>query len=204
MDDLSDSHGKHFSNRVILALGILSPILAWIVIFISRYKNPWFDVFGDAYSDLGGPKASDAWIYNYGLISVGILLLIYGVLITWKTIGKLGITGGAYLALAGVFLSLIGLFHSGTRPHTFVSTWFFIQADIAIILLAANYRASLLGKILLIVSLLAFPVAILVGVTIRWPSTAILETYGIIIIDFGVMSIPFLLGKENQYSRPSS
>ncbi len=204
MEDLSDSHGKPFSNKIILAMGTLTPILAWIVIIISWYKNPWFNVFRDAYSDLGGPKASDAWIYNYGLISVGILLLIYGVLITWKTCRKLGVTGGAYLALAGIFLSLIGLFHSGTRPHTFVSTWFFIQADIAIILLATNYRASLLGKTLLIVSLLAFPIAILVGATIGWPSTAILETYGIIIIDFGIMSIPFLLGKENQYSRPSS
>jgi len=204
MEDLSDNNRKTLPDTIIFALGIISPILAWIVIFISWYKNPWFNVFRDAYSDLGGPKASDAWIYNYGLITVGILLLIYGVLITWKTSRKPGITGGAYLALAGVFLGLIGLFHSGTRPHTFVSTWFFIQADIAIILLSANYRTSLLGRIILIVSILAFPVAILVGATIGWPSTAILETYGIIIIDFGVMSTPFLLGKENQYSRPSS
>jgi len=29
---------------------------------------------------------------------------------------------------------LIGIFPSGTRPHTFVSTWFFIQGDLAIII----------------------------------------------------------------------
>ncbi|MCE4607094.1 MAG: DUF998 domain-containing protein [Desulfurococcales archaeon] len=204
MEDLSDNREGSLADKAIYVLGLSSPILAWIFIFASWYKNPWFNVFRDAYSDLGGPDASDAWIYNYGLVTVGILLLAYSVLLTRRIPGKVGVIGGAYLALAGVFLSLIGVFHSGTRPHTFVSTWFFIQSDIAIILLSANYRRLLLGKILLIISVLAFPIAILVEATVGWPSTAILETYGILIIDFGVVATPFILGKETQYSRPSS
>jgi hypothetical membrane protein len=203
MEDLSDTN-RSVIDKLILALGIATPILAWIVIFLSWHKNPWFNVMRDAYSDLGGSKARDAWIYNYGLMIVGTFMFVYGVLLSYRINGKLGVIGSAYLALSGVFLSLIGLYHSGTRPHTFVSTWFFIQADISLILLAANYRSVLLGKILLTVSILAYPIAMLVEATVGWPSTAVLETYGILIIDFGAIVVPFLVEKEAQYSRPSS
>jgi Predicted membrane protein len=35
--------------------------------------------------------------------------------------------------VAGLFLALIGIYHAGTRPHVFVSTWFFVQMDTALI-----------------------------------------------------------------------
>jgi hypothetical membrane protein len=48
--------------------GIIAVILAWVVIAVSISVNPWFVFTKNAFSDLGGPYATDPWIYNYGLI----------------------------------------------------------------------------------------------------------------------------------------
>ncbi|MEB3758303.1 MAG: DUF998 domain-containing protein [Desulfurococcales archaeon] len=194
MEDLSDTcRKKPFLKKAIAGMGVASPLLAWIVIGIAWKMNPWFNVLEDAYSDLGGQHATDPWIYNYGLVTVGVLMAFYGALLACWARGKLGVIGASYLALAGVFLVLIGVFHEGTRPHTFVSIWFFIQADIALILLGGEFRDKPLGLTVLLSSLLAFPVAIAVGATVGWPSTAVLETYGILLIDYGVLAITHLV-----------
>jgi len=194
MEDLSDTcRERMILKKAIAGLGVVSPLLAWIVIGIAWKMNPWFNVLENAYSDLGGRHATDPWIYNYGLVTVGVLMAFYGVLLSCWARGKLGVIGASYMALAGVFLVLIGVFHEGTRPHTFVSTWFFIQADIALILLGGEFRNKPLGLAVLVSSLLAFPVAIAVETTVGWPSTAVLETYGILLIDYGVLAITHLV-----------
>jgi hypothetical membrane protein len=193
MEDLSDFGKRSSIRKVIAGLGVTSPILAWIVIILAWKMNPWFNVLRNAYSDLGGSAASDPWIYNYGLVVVGVIMSFYGILLACWIKGKIGVIGASYLALAGVFLVLIGIFHEGTRPHTFVSTWFFIQSDIALILLGAEYRKTLLGKSILLLSILAFPIAIAVETTVGWPSTAVLETYGILVIDYGILGITHIV-----------
>ncbi len=92
----------------------------------------------------------------------------------------------------------------GTRPHTFVSTWFFIQADLALIAIGMELWGFLAGRLIVALSVLAFPLALLVGATLGWPSTAILETYGILIIDAGVLLATSIICRETQNSRPSS
>ncbi|WP_297125301.1 DUF998 domain-containing protein [Thermococcus sp.] len=37
---------------------------------------------------------------------------------------KVQTIGGAYISISAIFLALIGVFHSGTQPHVFVSTYF--------------------------------------------------------------------------------
>ncbi len=171
-------------------LGPLGVLAAWLVIGVSWWLNRgWFVFTRDAYSDLGGPGACCPLVYNLGLILVGMLLVGFGICVAMAAERRVGVAGGSYLALAGVFLALIGVFPSGTRPHTFVSTWFFVQADIALIasLAEAAWRKCKMSKPTLLLAVLAFPIAGSVEAVVGWPSAAVLETYGIIVIDLGVL-----------------
>lgn len=178
--------------KVCVLLGPFAAVSAWIVIGVAWLVNSeWFVFTRDAFSDLGGPSARAPWIYNYGLIAVGALVSVYGLCQFRLYSSRAGVTGASYMVMAGVFLALIGVFPAGTRPHTFVSTWFFVQIDIALILLAlATVRAG--GKLsvpALAFSVAAWPLALAVEALVGWPSAAVLETYGILIIDIVVAFI---------------
>ena len=177
--------------RLLALLGPVAVVAGWLVIGASWWLNrKWFVFTRDAFSDLGGPGSCCPQLYNYGLILVGALVALHGAGAALTAATRSGIAGGAYMALAGVFLALIGVFPSGSRPHVFVSTWFFVQSDLALILLLwESYRlrrdlASLAG---LALAVLAFPVAGLVEAAVGWPSAAAVEAYGVLIIDYGVL-----------------
>ena len=96
--------------------------------------------------------------------------------------------------LAGVFLALIGVYYGGTRPHVFVSTWFFVQMDLALIPLTLSLwrrRGWARGAYLFAVSILAWPVYALVEALVGWPSVAAGEAYGIVVIDVAVVGLSY-------------
>ena len=171
-------------------LGLISALSAWVVIDISIVLNPWFDIFRHAFSDLGGPEANYPWVYNFGLISVSILVFLYSIYLATVAGNKIEVIGSAFLMIASVFLALIGLFPAGTRPHTFVSTWFFIQMDLAIIawglgLLVRGLRD--IGSIFIAMGIIS-PILALI---LEWPSIAVLEAFGIAVIDLWVLLMFF-------------
>jgi hypothetical membrane protein len=180
--------------RLLCHAGLVAVFLAWIVIGLSWYLNRgWFRFTGNAFSDLGGARSCCPSLYNLGLIVVGLFLAAFSVCAAALAPGRLGAIGGGYLFIAAVFLALIGLFPTGTRPHTCVSTWFFVQSDLGFILLLAGLRRDprcrgFLAGSALTASILAFPVAGLVAVTTGWPSVAVLEAYGILIIDYAAVA----------------
>ncbi|MEB3806418.1 MAG: DUF998 domain-containing protein [Desulfurococcales archaeon] len=167
--------------------GPLAVVTAWVVIGLSWYLNrDWFVFSEDAYSDFGTSTSCCPELYNYGLISVGFLLVLYGVSLWVLGRNKFEVGGSAYMVLAGVFLALIGVYPGGTRPHVFVSSWFFVQADMALILVTLGAWIRLRSRLSYAgfwASLAAFPVAFLLDMIFPWPSAAVLETYGILVID---------------------
>jgi hypothetical membrane protein len=166
--------------------GIAAAIIAWIVIAISISRNPWFDIYRHALSDLGDAKANKPWIYNIGLIIVGGIVCIYSLYLTFTTNSKAYVYTSALLFIAGLFLALIGIYPSGTRPHIFVSTWFFIQMWLAVIATAigmAIERRVFYGAILAIVAVIG-PIG---AIFIKWPSVALQEVFGVILIDLYVV-----------------
>ncbi len=173
--------------------GPVGVVAAWLIIgALWALNSSWFAWARDAYSDLGGPRSCCPILYNVGLALVGALLIAYGACLASCLPSRLGVVGAGYLALDGVFLGLIGYYHEGTRPHVFVSSWFFVQADVALILaLYDAYRGGrgVFSLVALALSAAAFPVALLRGVLWGWPSAAVLETYGIIIIDVGLLAL---------------
>ena len=89
-----------------------------------------------------------------------------------------------------MFLALIGVFPAGTRPHVFVSTWFFVQMGVGLIVLGVSMRLRGLpyGLFVSAVSLAGFLVYGLVEATLGWPSVAAGEAFGILVIDVAVIA----------------
>ncbi|MEM2826282.1 MAG: DUF998 domain-containing protein [Sulfolobales archaeon] len=172
-----------FGVRILWRLtGLIAVFSAWITIFLSVSKNPWFNVFKHALSDLGGPRAVDPWIYNVGLIVTGALASTYATYLAKTSTSKISTYASSFIFIAGIFLALIGLFPSGTRPHVFVSTWFFIQMWMALVASTIDFlfkKQLIPGLTLLSLSIIGPLGALLV----KWPSVALLEIYGIIIIN---------------------
>ncbi len=170
-------------------LGLVAILVAWIVILTSWYINPWFRFFEHAFSDLGGPDANKPWLYNYGLIATGLLVVGYSIGLYHLSRVKMEVVGASFIFIAGVFLSLIGVYPSGTRPHVFVSSWFFIQMDLAIIAIGIGLikRGSKLGKYVLAIGLASPVLFLLVEKLAGWPSVAVGEAYGILAIDLAIV-----------------
>ena len=175
--------------------GVVAVVIAWLVIGASWYLNRnWFVFTRDAFSDLGGKRSCCPGLYNYGLVLTGLVIIAYSLCLYYLAKSKPEVLGAGYVGLAGVFLGLIGVFPEGTRPHVFVSSWFFVQMDLGLMFqsiglyIRSRRWEGFWGAIL---SLLAFPVAILIELTVGWPSAAVLEAYGVLVID----AIVLLLSK---------
>lgn len=163
-------------------LGVGAAVYAWALIFACLALNPWFVFTHNAFSDLGGSRANYPWLYNYGLISVAFLICVYSVYLVAASISKGQAFSSALVFTAGIFLALIGVYHEGTYPHVFVSTWFFVQFDLAI---ASFGAASLVdGRRNWCAGYLALALAGTgVAEVVHWPSAATLEAWGIVVID---------------------
>ncbi len=167
--------------------GLLGFLGGWLIIFLAISRNSWFVFTENAFSDLGNPAANDPWIFNYGMMLNGLLVLLYGLYLVYVSFNKRGSVGGAFMMITGVFLILIGCFPEGTRHHTFVSYWFFIQGDLSILVwglaLIQERRWRRESWVFLLLSTLG-PLG---AVLIPWPSIAAVETYGILLMNTWVI-----------------
>ncbi len=169
--------------------GLVAAVTAWIFISLSIAVNPWFDPWRDALSDLGVEEANMPWIYNYGLITTGLIIMLYSGYLVYTSKGKLEAVGGGYVFIGGIFLALIGIFPGGTRPHIFVSTYFFVQMGLAILAMGLGTwgRERLYSGICIAIFIL-----MLLGTFIDWPSAALIEIYETILLDLWVLARTFV------------
>jgi hypothetical membrane protein len=167
-------------------MGLASMIGGWLVIIAAISRNPWFVFTENAFSDLGNPLANDPWVFNFGMIVNGFLIILYSLYLIEVSFNKTGAVGGGFMAITGVFLMLIGYFHEGSPYHYFVSLWFFTQGDLTILTwglaLYRDTRWSRYGLGLLALSIIGTAVAFIVP----WPSTATIEAYGILMMNVWV------------------
>ncbi|WP_083774010.1 DUF998 domain-containing protein [Acidilobus saccharovorans] len=176
--------------RALRYLGITAAAVAWVIIIACVSINPWFVFTKNAFSDLGGPRATDPWLYNYGLIAVGALIIAFASYAVSVSSEKLEAVGASFMMVAGLFLALIGVFHEGTYPHVFVSQWFFAQMDMTSIVWGAGSIVS--GRAKRGAAEVAIGVIGPAGaIAFRWPSAATLEAYGIVLIDLFVILMTF-------------
>jgi len=166
--------------------GVAAALLAWVIFAYNISVNPWFVFSEHAFSDLGGPLAADPNLYNAGMMVSGTLIILYSLRCLEDSSNKLETAGGAFLAMAGIFLIFIGVYPSGTRSHGFISYWFFAQADLAIIAWGLGLVARGERDLGAVVAALGF-LSPLVAILVPWPSTAMVEAFGIVVMNVWVV-----------------
>ena len=167
--------------------GLTAFLGGWLVILVSISRNPWFVFTENAFSDLGNPMANDPWIFNYGMMLNGLLIALYGLYLVHVSFNKTSSVGGGFTMITGAFLILIGVFPEGSQNHFFVSVWFFTQGALTVLTwglaLFRDTRWSMEGAVFLVLSV----VGSLVALIVPWPSIAVAEAYGILILDVWVV-----------------
>ena len=163
--------------------GFAAAVGGWLVILASIARNGWFVFTENAFSDLGHPQANDPWLFNYGMMLNGLLIILFGVYLVYVSFNKIGTIGGGFMMITGVFLILIGVFDEGSKNHFFVSVWFFTQGALTVLTwglaLMRNPRWGRYGAVFLGVSVIGS----LVTLFVPWPSTAVAEAWGILLLD---------------------
>lgn len=103
--------------------GLLGFLGGWLIIFLAISRNSWFVFTENAFSDLGNPAANDPWIFNFGMMLNGLLVLLYGLYLVYVSFNKRGSVGGAFMMITGVsFLALSGVFprEQGIIPSSLI------------------------------------------------------------------------------------
>ena len=168
--------------KKLLWSGAVASIYIWIIIFVCYKLNPSFVFTQGALSQFGAPTANYPFVYNiFGMIITGVLLMIFSVSLVGLSKNKLETVGSSFLFVSSIFLMLIGVFFAGTRPHVFVSTYFYYQTDLAII--AFGLGSILHDKAEGIISLTIGLSAPIIAFIVKWPSSATLEAFGIVCIE---------------------
>ena len=162
--------------KILRFSGIITLLIYSLFTLLSITYNPWFSVMHNALSDLGATKANEPWIYNYGLILSAPFLLSFSLHLTHQAKNKTETVGGAFLSISSLFLAFIGIFHSGTEPHGFVSTYFFLQFFLGMFIWGIG-NGGFMRKICCLLF-----ISSITGAFFPWPSTALLEIYEIAII----------------------
>lgn len=167
-------------------MGWASMVSGWLVILLAISRKPWFVFTENAFSDLGAASANDPWLFNMGMILTGVMIVLYAVYLLEASINKLSRIGGASMALTGLILMMIGFYPEDTSYHYTVSVWFFSQGALTVLL----WGLALMGEetwrkygIIFTFMGIAGPI---IAVIVPWPSTAVAEAYGILVLNLWV------------------
>lgn len=190
---------KQRMSRYLILAGPLSFAVFAIGVIIAAQHNPWWSLYRNAFSDLGGSGANNPWIFNYTLIASGLLFTLYSLAALASSKSRLEAFSTGLLFTAGIFLILIGVYPSGTRPHTFVSTWFYVQSYLGMSFMGLSLllqKKVLEGSVILFLGVSAIPLGVLIHYTVGWPSVAVLELAGALFILAGSLPYTYLVIKR--------
>lgn len=183
---LSQSAAGLLMFKQLRYMGLASSVSGWLVILLAISRNPWFVFTENAFSDLGAVSANDPWLFNTGMILTGVMIVLYAVYLLNTSINKTGKIGGASMALTGFMLMMIGFFPEGTPYHYLVSVWFFSQGALTVLIWGLALIGDENWKRYGVIFIFLGVVGPLVAVVVPWPSTAVAEAYGILILNFCV------------------
>ncbi|PTD94721.1 hypothetical protein C9439_01010 [archaeon SCG-AAA382B04] len=106
-------------------LGISSILVLLVSLAVSISQNNWFVWTKNALSDLGGPEATNPWIFNFGLIIAGLLGMLYFSKISSRTKNRFQKIGLTTIILDLFLLILVGVFSIESPLHYPLSVSFF-------------------------------------------------------------------------------
>lgn len=180
------------TNLLTIYLGILSIIVPSAFIIASVMGNPWFSIMKNAFSDLGAVTANMQWVFNIGLIVSAAVVFAFAIGLIEISENKVQVTGSAFLVMTAIFLAMIGVFYEGTSPHFLFSVLFFAEAALSVLVWGLGLlvqRSYVPGTAMVAMSL----AGAVISVTVKFPSIALLEAFGIIIMFVWVIMMVVLI-----------
>ncbi|MDG6988089.1 MAG: DUF998 domain-containing protein [Nitrososphaerota archaeon] len=178
-----NAEGKLRVERIAKYSGVALVVVPWILFLLCYLLNPQWILTRDALSSFGDPSFSKfPWVYNDGLGVIAVIIWVMSLGIVATSAKKMQVFGGAFWFVAGLFLALIGIYHGGTYPHDFVSTYFFVQAALAILVMGIGSFTAMdfTGAVIPVILAIIMPLG---DILIPFPSSATTEIYEILIID---------------------
>jgi len=126
--------------------GVAGASIAIASIWVAIGMSPWFDWTMYSLSDLGkcGPEpVASSQVFNTGLIAAGVLAGIFAVGLFERMLNSIGRKGALVLAIATVFLILVGVFCLPNPIHNVVTTAFFVLLTIGLFLIGLGLMGQL-------------------------------------------------------------
>jgi hypothetical membrane protein len=197
-------HRRSLKHTIGIVAGIATPIVAFISILTAIATYPQFSWTDNALSDLGVVAGVTGPLFNFGLVSAGILGFIFaslGLFIYFEK-SQIGKIGSAIFAAATIALICIGIFNENYSPtHYIVSVAFFMLAPIALFILTGAFYRNHQRRIAV------FTVSIGVTAAIPWilefiiryvPNVAIPETISALAVSIWAIALARIMLKPKQ------
>lgn len=130
-------------RKIGAAAGFLGPVVSYIFIFSAIASYPSFSWTNNALSDLGIVPGLTSVLFTIGLLSGGVLALLFTVLGLYRFVRKnsLGKVGSGFFAVANTALVCIGIFNENYFiAHVVFSVLFFVSTPIALFVLTAAFN----------------------------------------------------------------
>ncbi|MGC8912163.1 MAG: DUF998 domain-containing protein, partial [Nitrososphaeria archaeon] len=70
---------------------------------ISASFNPWFSFFDNVFSELGSSTANMPYIFNYGLIVFGLLMLLFSIYTIIISSNRVETVSGSFMVIASFY-----------------------------------------------------------------------------------------------------
>lgn len=103
--------------------GIALPVVFVTMLMIAISLNPWFSFYRNALSDLGSLKVPTRYVFNCGLILMG----LFGILFSLATVRYFESTAMHILTVAMTFLIAVGIFpEEYGRVHSIPAALFYV------------------------------------------------------------------------------
>jgi hypothetical membrane protein len=132
-------------QRIGTVTGIFAPVIAFLCILGAITSYPQFSWTNNALSDLGIINGITGSLFNSGLITSGVLALIFALFGLFSYLGKnwIGKIGTAVFAGATIALICIGIFNESFSPtHYLVSVIFFVLLPISFFVMTAAFATK--------------------------------------------------------------
>jgi hypothetical membrane protein len=154
--------------------GILTPVVALLFISLAIASYPFFSWIDNALSDLGLVPGVTAQLFNFGIVTSGILSFISATGIFLFLDGTIVSRTGAFLfVLTSMALTAIGVFPEDVRPtHYLVSVAFFVLLPISMLFITVAFwlRGRLRMAVFMLVSAFAAAIPWVVLFVVRYVS----------------------------------
>lgn len=138
----------YFRRRVLLALGVIAPLLSTVVFLAAVAAYPGFDHATQYLSELGGETARLPLIFNAGIFVAGVMAALTGIGFGWAIMALTaarvtGLLTAAAFMLAGYGLSMSTLYPWPDPRHMVISLGLGIQIAPVLLLWGLRKRTDI-------------------------------------------------------------